>query len=67
MGVMPLLHWVSDLSELKHKLNSLWPVAYFTEEVNPSLKTKPLLVFNGDFAKLRLTSLVKEAAGGDTM
>ena len=33
-------------------------VAYFTKEVNPSLAKQPLK-FNGGFAKLGLTSIVK--------
>ena len=38
-------------------------VAYFTKEVNPSLAKLPLN-FSGRLAKLRLTSLVKEATRG---
>ena len=38
------------------------PVAYFTDEVNPSL-AKPQLKFNGDLAKLELTTLVREVTG----
>ena len=40
----------------------LWPVAYFTIEVNPRL-AKPPLKFNGGLAKLGLTSSVNEATG----
>ena len=42
--------------------NGFWPVASFTNEVNPRLAKRPL-VFNGRVANRRLTSLVKEATG----
>ena len=43
-------------------LDALYPVASFTEEVNPRLAKHPL-VFNGHLANCGLTSLVKEATG----
>ena len=42
--------------------NGFWPVASFTNKVNPRLAKRPL-VFNGRVANRRLTSLVKEATG----
>ena len=40
-----------------------WPVASFTKEVNQRLAKRPL-VFNGRLTNRGLTSLVKEATGG---
>ena len=47
---------------IKSTMLTQFPVASFTEEVNPRL-AKRTLVFNGRFANSRLNSLVKEAIG----